>query len=282
MAGLALSHTLSSQTLSDPGLSDPGLSDPGLSGLAKSGLAKSGLAPALLPGRERPELDPDLLAKIKPVTLAGQRTVPVPEPLAPLFPWGGLPRGVDVMVKGPGSWSLAMAMWAEALGAEGWLAVVGVPDLHLVAAAELGVRLDRVLVVETPGTAQWATVIAALLEAVDIVAVAPTAKVGRRDARRLVARAREQESLLFHLDGGAQWPEAADVVLATSNDSDWDGLGWGHGYLRERVVTVEGSGRRAHARTRSVTVTLPGPDGRLAVGSARPPLASVLRFSQQT
>ncbi len=233
-------------------------------------------------GRERPELDPDIVAKIKPVTLAGQRTVPVPEPLAPLFPWGGLPRGVDVVVKGPGSWSLAMAMWAEALGAEGWLAIVGVPDLHLVAAAELGVRLDRVLVVETPGTSQWATVVAALLEAVDIVAVAPNAKVARRDARRLVARAREQESLLFHLDGGVQWPEAADVVLATSGTSDglgWDGLGLGHGYLRERVVTVEGSGRRAHARTRSVTVTMPGPDGRLVAGVPRPELAPVLSFS---
>lgn len=218
----------------------------------------------------RPELDPDILAKIKPVTLAGQRTVPMPEPLAPLFPWGGLPRGVDVVVKGQGAWSLAMAMWAEALGAEGWLAVVGVPDLNLVAAADLGVRLDRVLVIETPGAAQWATVVAALLEAVDIVAVAPTARVGRRDARRLVARAREQESLLFHLDGGVQWPEAADVVLNTSGALEWDGLGWGHGHLCERAITVDASGRRAHARARSVSVMLPGRDGRIAAAAPHP------------
>ena len=224
--------------------------------------------------RARPALDPAILAKIKPVTLAGQRTVPVPEPLTPLFPWGGMPRGVDVVMKGPGSWSLAMAMWAEALGAEGWLAVVGVPDLNLVAAAELGVRLDRVLVVETPGGSQWATVVAALLEAVDVVAVAPTANVGRREARRLVARAREQESLLFHLDGGIGWPEAADIVLSVEpndartigiDESDgWTGLGWGHGHLRSRSATVIANGRRSQAQARSVTVLLPDQSGRLS------------------
>ncbi len=133
-----------------------------MAGLALSRQSNESRAP-------RPELDPDILAKIKPVTLAGQRTVPVPEALSPLFPWGGLPRGSDVVVKGPGSWSLAMAMWAAALGDEGWLAIVGLPDLSLVAAGELGVRLDRVLVVDTPGAGQWATVVAPLLEAVDIV-----------------------------------------------------------------------------------------------------------------
>lgn len=223
----------------------------------------------------RPELDPDVLAAIKPVTLAGERLVAIPEPLASLFPWGGLPRGVDVAVKGPGSWSLALAMWAEALGDEGWVAVVGVPELSLVAAADHGLRLDRVLVVETPGAGQWATVVAALLEAVDIVAVAPTGAVGRRDARRLVARAREQESILFHLDGARHWPEASDVVLtATPADDAWQGLGWGHGYLRGRVMQIEGSGRRAHARVRSVAVALPGPTGRIE--AVPEPLAPVL------
>ncbi len=227
----------------------------------------------------RPDLDPDILARIQPVTLAGQRTVPVPGPLASLFPWGGLPRGTDVAVAGPGSWSLAMAMWAEALGAEGWLAVVGAPDLNLAAAADFGVRLDRVLVVETPPGDQWATVVAALLEAVDIVAVAPVSSVGRRDARRLVARAREQESILFHLDGAVRWPEAADVVLtvtpSSTTSSSWEGLGSGHGHLRRRVVEVERSGRRAHARARSVVVAMPTAEGGLAEA---PVLAPVLAF----
>lgn len=246
-----------------------------MAGLALSRQSNESRAP-------RPELDPDILAKIKPVTLAGQRTVPVPEALSPLFPWGGLPRGSDVVVKGPGSWSLAMAMWAAALGDEGWLAIVGLPDLSLVAAGELGVRLDRVLVVDTPGAGQWATVVASLLEAVDIVAVAPTTGVGRRDARRLVARAREQASMLFHLDGGAGWPEAADVVLEASGTPVWDGLGWGHGHLRERTVSVKSGGRRAHAHARAVSIALPGPDGRIADAGPVAELAPVLSFSRQT
>ncbi len=228
----------------------------------------------------RPELAPEVLARIAPVTLAGQRTVPVPEALSPLFPWGGLPRGLDLAVRGPGAWSLALSLWGEALGPEGWLAVVGVPDLNLVAAADLGIRLDRVLVVETPGSRQWATVVAALLEAVDIVAVAPTARVGRRDARRLVARARERESILFHLDGAKQWPEAPDLVLtarpdpgASSDPVDvpvWQGMGSGHGYLRSRVLAVESTGRRAHGRPRTAMVTLPTPQGRLAPAPSNP------------
>ncbi len=228
----------------------------------------------------RPELAPEVLARIAPVTLAGQRIVPVPDVLSPLFPWGGLPRGLDLAVRGPGAWSLALSLWGGALGPEGWLAVVGVPDLNLVAAADLGIRLDRVLVVETPGSGQWATVVAALLEAVDIVAVAPTARVGRRDARRLIARARERESILFHLDGAKHWPEAPDLVLTTRPDPGvstdpmgvpvWQGMGLGHGYLRSRVLAVESTGRRAHGRPRSAMVTLPDPQGRLAPAPTNP------------
>jgi hypothetical protein len=234
--------------------------------MAGTSLART---PDPAPTTSRPELDPDVVARIQSVTLAGQRTVAVPDALLPLFPAGGLPRGIDVAVSGPGAWSLAMAMWAAALGPDGWLAVVGAPDLNLVAAAALGVRLDRVLVVETPSTGQWATVVAALLEVVDIVAVAPTAgapraTIGRRDARRLLARARERESILFHLDGAAGWPEACEIVLTAQQGQPWEGLGWGHGYLRQRVLQVDGAGRRAHFRNRSVSVALPALDGRLA------------------
>ncbi len=215
------------------------------------------------PVLRRPALSAEIRQRIQPVTLSGQKVLPVPEILQPLFPWSGVQRGTSLGVSGHGSWALAMAILADALGAEGWLAVVGAPNLGLAAAAEFGVRLDRVLVVETPSAAQWPTVVASLLEAVDVVAIAPVGRVGPRDGRRLSARAREQESVLLHLDGARTWPTVVDVNLTTTVDG-WEGLGDGHGHLRSRKVTVESTGRRSAARSATVSVLLPGPDGRLA------------------
>lgn len=216
----------------------------------------------VMPRRERPALAPDLIEKIQPINLSGQRVLPVPDVLTPLFPWGGIQKGTSLGVGGSGGWSVAMAIMAEALGAEGWLAIVGAPDVGLVAAAEFGVRLDRILVVETPPLHQWSSVVASLLEAVDVVAIAPEGRVGQRDARRLHARAREQASILLHLDGATTWPTAVDVGLDVAVDR-WLGLGWGHGHLQARQATVTSIGRRSAARPVSVKVWLPGPDGRL-------------------
>lgn len=215
------------------------------------------------------QLDPELVAKIRPVTLAGERTLPVPDVLTSLFPWGGIQRGTSLAVAGIGSWSLAMAVAAEALGAEGWLAVVGVPDLNLVAAADLGLRLDRVLMVEDPGPGRWATVVATLLESVEIVAVAPTQRVGSIDRRRLAARVREQESVLLHLDGGRHWPSVVDLTLTTDVEQ-WDGIGQGHGRLQARRVRVGATARRGGSDgADGVSVWLPGPDGRLGAAASR-------------
>ncbi len=216
----------------------------------------------------RAELSPELINKIRPVTLAQERVLPVPEPLLPLFPWGGLQRGTTFGVSGNGSWSLAMALMAESLGSQGWLAVVGAPAFGLAAASDFGVRLDRVLVIEEPGRSRWGAVVSSLLESVDVVAIAPDATVGARDARRLAAKAREQESVLIHLDGGRSWPTGLDNTLAVI-DEGWQGLGAGYGYLQARRARVEAVGRRAGGMNRSVSVWLPGPDGRLAAAGAQ-------------
>ncbi|MEZ5340097.1 MAG: hypothetical protein R2706_01230 [Acidimicrobiales bacterium] len=215
----------------------------------------------------RAELSPELINKIRPVTLAQERVLPVPEALLPLFPWGGLPRGSTVGVQGSGSWSLAMALMAESLGSQGWLAVVGAPSFGLAAASGFGIRLDRVLVVEEPGRSRWGAVVSALLESVDMVAIDPDAAVGARDARRLAARAREQESILFHLDGGKSWPTGLDTSLSVDIEG-WVGIGQGHGHLQARQANVRAVGRRSGAPNRSVSVWLPGPDGRLVAAPA--------------
>src|SRR2546422_1478023 len=68
------------------------------------------------------------------------RVLPVRPELADLFPWGGLRRGSTVAVRG--STSLLLALLAESTVAGSWAAVVGMPNLGVVVAAELGVAAD--------------------------------------------------------------------------------------------------------------------------------------------
>ena len=204
-----------------------------------------------------------------PVTPAGQRLVPVPEPLAPLFPGAGLQQGWSIGVAGTGGWSVALALLGAAIGGDGWAVAVGAEELGLVAGDELGVPLQRLLLVESPGTANQASVVAALVEVVDVVCLGPLGSFPARDARRLSARAREQGAVLLHLDGGRSWPQALDVTL-TVEPGPWVGIGQGHGHLQARPVRITATGRRSLARPRSVEVLLPGPDGRLAPAAPAP------------
>ena len=205
----------------------------------------------------------ELQERLGPVTLSKEQLLTVPTPLLPLFPFGGLQKGSSVGFDGSGSTSVALALAASALGENRWMAIIGFEEIGLLAASELGVRLDRLLLVATSGQADLVPTVAALVEAVDIIALCPQRRVGQRDARRLTARARERGTVLFHLDGGRSWPEAMHLHL-TAEPEGWEGLGSGHGHLRQRRLLVAATGRRAAARRRQVTVLLPGPDGPVA------------------
>jgi hypothetical protein len=212
--------------------------------------------------------------RARPVALAGEQLLPVLAPLRPLLPDGGLRRGTTVTVEGaPGATSLALALGAAASAAGSWVAAVGLPALGWLAAAELGVALERVVVVSPPPAA-WATVVAALLDAVDLVWAGPPPRLAAGDARRLVARARERGSVLVPLDrpgtgpgagpGSAGWPLPAPVRLVVAS-STWSGpVGAGAGRLESRRVEVVATGRGAAARQRRLALELPGPDGGVA------------------
>jgi len=207
---------------------------------------------------EARKIDAELLERIQPHTFAGDDLLEVPEPLKPLFPVGGLQRGWSVGVSGHGAWSLGLSLVAAALGNEGWLAVVGAHHLNLAAAGELGIRLDRVVVVQDPGPNRLATVTSALTEAAEVVMLAPGASVSPTQARRLASRARERGTTILHL-GPKEWPTSMDITLTTTPEG-WTGLGQGHGYLANRRLRIDSLGRRAHG-SKSVGVWLPGPNG---------------------
>ncbi len=189
----------------------------------------------------------------RPPTLAAEQILPVPAAFGPLLPGHGLRRGSTVAVSR--SASLALALVAGASAAGSWVAVVGLPDLGVVAAAESGIALERLALVPHPWPRVWVTVVAALLDAIDVVLVRPPPGLRAADARRLSARARERGTVLVAL--GA-WSEPADLRLAVTA-SQWQGLGQGHGRLESRWVEVVVGGRGAAARERRARLWLPSP-----------------------
>jgi hypothetical protein len=220
--------------------------------------------------------------RARPVALAGEHLLPVLDPLRPLLSDAGLRRGTAVTVEGaPGATTLALALGAAASAAGSWAAAVGLPSLGWLAAAELGVALERVVMVSPPAAA-WATVVAALLDAVDLVWAGLPPRLAAGDARRLVARARERGSVLIPVAGrtagwsgrpaGAGWPSPAPVRLAVAAPA-WTGpAGAGAGRLQARRVEVTATGRGAVARERRVALWLPGPDGGVAPAPAPAPV----------
>ena len=188
------------------------------------------------------------------------QVLPVSAELADLLPQHGLRRGSTVVVRG--STALLLALLAEATTAGSWAAVVGMPDLGLVAAAELGVAVQRLALIPNPGN-DFPDVVAALLDGMDLVVVVPkpprtqaAARSAPTLARRLSARARHRKSVLLVV---GEWP-GADLELACTN-TKWHGLGNGNGHLTTREARIRVSGRGTascptiHRRTLPVAVT---------------------------
>lgn len=195
--------------------------------------------------------------RVRPLALARERVMPVLPMLSDLFPDSGLRRGSVVAVTGPGATLLSLAVAAGPSAAGTWTAVVGDPAMGLAAAAEAGVALERLLVVDPGDSDSWATAMAALVGAVDVVVVGP----GHRRAgatRRISSRLRERGSVVVAI--GGPWSPGADISLSVDR-AEWVGLGDGHGVLRSRLVTVRAGGRGASARSRRIDLLLPGPDG---------------------
>ena len=172
-------------------------------------------------------------------------------PLQEILPDGGLRRGSVLCLSGEvGSTSLLLALLSGPMAEGSWAAVVGLPGLGVEAAAGLGVALERLVLVPRPGAA-WLEAVAALLDAVDLVAIGSPGRCRPGDARRLAARARERGAVLLVRH---TWPERADLSLEVSAPH-WSGLNAGHGTLTRRRVTVR-CARAGRARERQLW--LPG------------------------
>ena len=147
--------------------------------------------------------------------------LPVAPPLAAVLPRGGLARGSVVSVLGQGATSLLFTLLAGP--AAPWSALVGMPGIGLLAAAEFGIDLDRVVVIPEPGP-DVLQVLSILIDGVDMIAVTLPARARPTPSRQrvLTGRLRQHGAVLLVM---GPWP-GADLVLTAAG---WAGPDWGRG-----------------------------------------------------
>jgi hypothetical protein len=127
--------------------------------------------------------------------------VAIPQWLAEALPTG-LPRGAVAVLSG--ARSLLLSMVAAVTAAGGNAAIVGQPDIGLLAAVEMGADLSRLAVIPDPGT-DPVEVAAVLIDGMDLVVLGLGGRsVSQTRARAVVARARLKGCTLLVTDGDWQ------------------------------------------------------------------------------
>lgn len=188
--------------------------------------------------------------------------LPVPTALEPLLPDGGLRVGSSYSISP--SPSLLGALLSASSQRGSWCAVIGMPTLGVEAMADLGVSLDRLILVPEPG-ARWLSIASSLSEVVPLVAVHPRSRVSDAEISRVNARLRDRASTLLVT---AAWPQAEAAIRIER--TEWLGLGSGWGLLSERIVTLSAAGRRLQ-QPRRVQVRLPDALGSVAAAPVEQP-----------
>jgi hypothetical protein len=210
---------------------------------------------------------------IRPTATAAERVLPVRSDLASLLPLGGLRRGTVAQIAHGG---LLYAALSEAMSEGAWAVFVGAPSLGLAAAFDHGISAERLAIITTPPPDQCAAVIAALVDAVELVVIGPTVVLRAADARRLGARLRERNGVLISM---GVWPEVAEVTLEVTGSS-FVGIDHGHGHLQGWALEVQVGGRGAAARGRKGTVTLSGSSDAVIEVVSAPIVESVFRLER--
>ncbi|WP_280397496.1 hypothetical protein [Nocardia carnea] len=176
-------------------------------------------------------------APAAPADAVRREVLPVPPALAPLLPDRGLVKGSVVAYTGAGA--LLTGLLAAVTGPGGHAAAVGVPRLGLLAAAEMGARLDRIAVIPDAGHDPL-EVAAVLLDGMELVVLGlGDAAVAPARARVLAAKARAKDATL--LVTGGSWP-TPDLRLE-SRVAGYTGLGAGSGRIRSISLDIEVRGR---------------------------------------
>lgn len=189
------------------------------------------------------------VAQVAPEVVPRRDGLPVPEPFEALFPGRSLAKGSVLGIAG--SRFPLLGLIASVTAAEGHVAVVGLPQLSLLAAAEMGGSLRRIAVIPDPGL-DPVEVAAVLLDGVDLVVLGlRNTHVPYTRARAVTARVRSKKAVLAVVDG--QWP--TPEYFLESRVCGYRGLGRGHGRIRGISLAVEARGRSFQPRRSAMHMT---------------------------
>jgi hypothetical protein len=176
-----------------------------------------------------------------------------PQLLAKSLP-GALPRGRVAVLSG--ARSLPLSMVAAVTAAGGNAAIVGQPDIGLLAAVEMGADLSRLAVIPDPGT-DPVEVAAVLMDGMDLVVLGLSGRlVPLTRARAVMARARHKGCTLLVTDGdwqGASMRLEARVCGYETTASDHGTPTPGFGRISGVRLQISQVGARGRAIGRSRT-----------------------------
>ncbi len=171
--------------------------------------------------------------------------LPVPQLLADVLP-NALPRGSVAVLSG--ARSLPVSMVAAVTAAGGNAAIVGQPDIGLLAAVEMGADLSRLAVIPDPGT-DPVEVAAVLMDGMDLIVLALGGRsVPQTRARAVVARAHQKGCTLLVTDGDWQGASIRLTARVCGYETTADTPGFGRISKVRLEVCAEGRAIR-RART---------------------------------
>jgi hypothetical protein len=167
--------------------------------------------------------------------------------------------------------SLGLALAAGASSAGEWVGFAGWPDFGAEAAADLGVDLERTVLVPDVGD-HWLEVAASLVDVLRVVVLRPPARVDARAAGVLDARLRKRSSVLVVW---GDWPRCE--ARLSLEDARWTGPEAGQGRLRSRQVRV--AVRRGTAPPVRADLAFPGAGAPIELPSTVEPVRTSWRRS---
>ena len=171
--------------------------------------------------------------------------LPVPQLLADVLP-DALPRGTVAVLSGARSLSLSMVAAVTAAG--GNVAIVGQPDIGLLAAVEMGADLSRLAVIPDPGS-DPVEVAAVLMDGMDLVVLALGGRsVPLTRARAVVARAHHKGCTLLVTDG--DWQGASIRLQARVCGYETTASTPGFGRIKQVRLQINGVCARGRAISR--------------------------------
>ncbi|MDA8026443.1 MAG: hypothetical protein M0T78_07895 [Actinomycetota bacterium] len=193
---------------------------------------------------------------VEPASLLMDQRIDVLGHLRDLLPGGSLKRGSVGVVYGDfgsGATSMIFSLISQAISGGSFVGLVGLHSWGFGAAADMGIDLRRLLVVEC-GSNQAIEAASLLLDGFDIVVLSLNRDIDYKNSRSLANRARVSKSILVYLYSGTSvlnhLPYGADFSIWTKA-SRWELLGSTPVSNRSLVVQAD-SAKWPNVRSKSV------------------------------